>query len=328
MPMCSLIALRLPCSCVNTIPPATAGHHRRAGARQPLTHARIPPVVQANAIAVHSGGSFMRRMICLSAAAVLAVTLAEVPLGAAPQADPALVARARKILDEVPLVDGHNDLPWEYRERVKNHLDKIDLRSDTGHFEKPMHTDIPRLKKGGLGGQFWSVYVPVELSGPQAVVATLEQIDDVHRLAARYPDVFELASTADDVVRIHKSGKIASLVGVEGGHCIANSLGTLRQLYVAGARYMTITHFKNTDWADSATDAPKHDGLTHFGEEVIREMNRLGMLVDLSHVAPQTMKKAIGVSQAPVIFSHSSARALVGHPRNVPDDVLARSEEH
>src|SRR6185369_11626079 len=173
------------------------------------------------------------------------------------------------------------------------------------------------------GGQFWSVYVPVELSGPQAVVATLEQIDDVHRLAARYPDVFELASRADDVVRIHKSGKIASLVGVEGGHCIANSQGTLRQLYVAGARYMTITHLKNTDWADSATDAPKHDGLTHFGEEVIREMNRLGMLVDLSHVAPQTMKKAIGVSQAPVIFSHSSARALVGHPRNVPDDVLA-----
>jgi membrane dipeptidase len=265
----------------------------------------------------------MRRMICLSAVAVLAVVLAEVPLGAAPQADPALVARARKILDEVPLVDGHNDLPWEYRERVKNHLDKIDLRSDTGHLEKPMHTDIPRLKKGGLGGQFWSVYVPVELSGPQAVVATLEQIDDVHRLAARYPDVFELASTADDVVRIHKSGRIASLIGVEGGHCIANSLGTLRQLYVAGARYMTITHFKNTDWADSATDGPRHNGLTHFGEEVIREMNRLGMLVDLSHVSAQTMKRSIEVAQAPVIFSHSSARALVGHPRNVPDDVLA-----
>jgi len=269
----------------------------------------------------------MRRIICLlimMAAVVLAVALAEVPpLGAAPQADPALVARARKILDEVPLVDGHNDLPWEYRERVKNHLDKIDLRSDTGHLEKPMHTDIPRLRKGGVGGQFWSVYVPVELPGPQAAVATLEQIDDVHRLAARYPDVFELATTADDVVRIHKAGKIASLIGVEGGHCIANSLGTLRQLYAVGARYMTITHSKNNDWADSATDAPKHNGLTRFGEEVIHEMNRLGMLVDLSHVSPQTMKKAIGIAEAPVIFSHSSARALDGHPRNVPDDVLA-----
>jgi membrane dipeptidase len=234
-----------------------------------------------------------------------------------------LVARARKILDEVPLVDGHNDLPWEYRERVKNHLDKIDLRADTGHFEKPMHTDIPRLRKGGVGGQFWSVYVPVELPGPQAVVATLEQIDDVHRLAEKYPDVFAMAATADDVVRIHKAGKIASLIGVEGGHCIANSLGALRQLYAAGARYMTITHFKNNDWADSATDAPQHHGLTRFGEEVVREMNRLGMLVDLSHVSPETMKKALAITQAPVIFSHSSARALNGHPRNVPDDVLA-----
>jgi len=265
----------------------------------------------------------MRRIVCLLAV-VFAMVLVEVPpLGAAPQADPALVARARKILDEVPLVDGHNDLPWEYRERVKNHLDKIDLRMDTGHFEKPMHTDIPRLRKGGVGGQFWSVYVPVELSGPQAVVATMEQIDDVHRLIARYPDVFELAGTADDVVRIHKSGKIASLIGVEGGHCIANSLGTLRQLYAVGARYMTITHSKNNDWADSATDAPRHNGLTRFGEEVVREMNRLGMLVDLSHVSPQTMKKALAIVQAPVIFSHSSARALDGHPRNVPDDVLA-----
>jgi membrane dipeptidase len=259
-------------------------------------------------------------MICLliGGAALATAVAAE----AAPP-DPALVARARKILDEVPLVDGHNDLPWEYRERVKNHLDKIDLRADTGHFEKPMHTDIPRLRKGGIGGQFWSVYVPVELPGPQAVVATLEQIDDVHRLAEKYPDVFAMASTADDVVRIHNAGKIASLIGVEGGHCIANSLGTLRQLYAAGARYMTITHFKNNDWADSATDAPLHHGLTRFGEEVVREMNRLGMLVDLSHVSPETMKKALEITQAPVIFSHSSARALNGHPRNVPDDVLA-----
>jgi membrane dipeptidase len=237
--------------------------------------------------------------------------------------DPALVARARKLLDEVPLIDGHNDLAWEYRQRVQNHLDKIDLRADTSHFEKPMHTDIPRLKKGGVGGQFWSVYVPADVAGANAVVMVLEQIDDVHRLAARYPDVFEVATTADDIVRIHKAGKIASLIGMEGGHSIDNSLGTLRQVYAAGARYMTITHSKNNDWADSATDAPQHGGLTRFGEEVIHEMNRLGMLVDLSHVSPQTMKKAIAVAEAPVIFSHSSARALDPHPRNVPDDVLA-----
>jgi membrane dipeptidase len=237
-------------------------------------------------------------------------------------ADPALVARARKLLDQVPLIDGHNDLPWEYRKRVKNHLDKIDLRSDTSKLDPPLHTDIPRLRRGGVGGQFWSVYVPVEVSGAEAVQTVMEQIDDVHRLAERYPDTFEVARTADDVVRIHKAGKIASLVGMEGGHSINNSLATLRQLYEAGARYMTITHSKNTDWADSATDGPKHNGLTPFGEEVIREMNRLGMLVDLSHVSPDTMKDALAVSQAPVIFSHSSARALDAHPRNVPDDVL------
>jgi membrane dipeptidase len=267
----------------------------------------------------------MRRTIWLLGALALATAFTfSAPAsvsGADP--DPSLVARARKLLDQVPLVDGHNDLPWEYRQRVQNHLDKIDLRSDTGHFEKPMHTDIPRLRKGGVGGQFWSVYIPADLPGPQAVVTVLEQIDDVHRLAARYPDVFEIATTADDVVRIHKAGKIASLIGLEGGHSIDNSLGALRQLYAAGARYMTITHSKNNDWADSATDAPQHGGLTHFGEEVVREMNRLGMLVDLSHVAPQTMKEALAVTQAPVIFSHSSAKALDAHPRNVPDDVLA-----
>jgi len=248
--------------------------------------------------------------------------VSEDALHAAPP-DPALVARARKLLDEVPLIDGHNDLPWELRQRVKNHLGQLDLRADTGHLEKRMHTDIPRLRQGGLGGQFWSVYVPVEVTGADAVVQVLEQIDDVHRLASLYPDVFEIARTADDVVRIHKAGKIASLIGMEGGHSIDNSLGTLRQLYAAGARYMTITHSKNNDWADSATDAPKHGGLTPFGEEVVKEMNRLGMLVDLSHVAPETMKKALAVAQAPVIFSHSSARALDAHPRNVPDDVLA-----
>lgn len=237
-------------------------------------------------------------------------------------ADPALVERARKLLDQVPLVDGHNDLAWEYRKREQNHLDRIDLRGDTAKLTPPLHTDIPRLRRGGVGGQFWSVYVPVEIAGADAIQAVLEQIDDVHRLAERYPETFEIARTADDVERIHQAGRIASLIGMEGGHSIHNSLATLRQLYEAGARYMTITHSKNTDWADSATDEPKHGGLTHFGEEVVREMNRLGMLVDLSHVSPETMKKALAVSAAPVIFSHSSARALVDHPRNVPDDVL------
>ena len=236
--------------------------------------------------------------------------------------DPALVERARRLLDQVPLVDGHNDLPWEYRKRAKNQFDKIDLRSDTSKLDPPLHTDIPRLRRGGVGAQFWSVYVPVAISGAEAVQTVMEQIDDVHRLAERYPDTFEVARTADDVVRIHKAGRIASLVGMEGGHSIHNSLATLRQLYEAGARYMTITHSTNTDWADSATDAPKHGGLTRFGEEVIREMNRLGMLVDLSHVSAEAMKDAIAVSQAPVIFSHSSMRALNAHPRNVPDDVL------
>ncbi len=236
--------------------------------------------------------------------------------------DRALVERARKILDQVPLVDGHNDLPWEYRQRVKNQLAKIDLTADTSKLEEPLHTDIPRLRQGGVGAQFWSVYIPVSISGPAAVKTVLEQIDVVHRLTERYPDVFEMAMTADDVVRIHKGGKIASLIGMEGGHSLDNSLATLRQLYNAGARYMTITHSANTDWADAATDDPKHGGLTRFGEEVIREMNRLGMLVDLSHVSPQTMKAAMAVADAPVIFSHSSARALTDHPRDVPDDVL------
>jgi membrane dipeptidase len=235
---------------------------------------------------------------------------------------PALVERARKVLDSVPLIDGHNDVPWQYRERVKNHLDKIDLAKDTSGLDPVMHTDIPRLRRGGVGGQFWSVYVPVEISGPAAVEAVLGQMDVVRRLAERYPETFEMAMTAADVRRIHKAGKIASLIGMEGGHAIDDSLATLRQLYQAGARYMTLTHSKNTDWADSATDAPQHGGLTRFGEEVVREMNRLGMLVDLSHVSPEAMKKALAVSAAPVIFSHSSARALSDHPRDVPDEVL------
>lgn len=244
----------------------------------------------------------------------------------------AQTARIDRLLKEVPLIDGHNDLPWEYRERVKNHMAQIDLRQDQSKQPKPetrraLHTDIPRLRAGRLGAQFWSVYVPVTLKGADAVVATMEQIDVVDRLATAYPDVFARAYTADDIARIHKSGKIASLVGMEGGHSIGNSLGTLRQMYALGARYMTITHSKNSDWADSATDDPKHNGLAPFGKAVIAEMNRLGMLIDLSHVSPKTMHDVLDISEAPVIFSHSSARALTDHPRNVPDDVLQRLKE-
>jgi len=264
--------------------------------------------------------------LALAAAVGAQETAQEAAVHKAP--DPALVERARRILTQVPLVDGHNDLPWEYRKRFQNHMDRIDLRGGTGKLDPPLHTDIPRLREGGVGGQFWSVYVPVEITGADAIQATMEQIDDVHRLVERYPDTFELARTADDVVRIHKAGRIASLIGMEGGHSIHDSLAALRQFYAAGARYMTITHTKNTAWADSATDAPQHGGLTRFGEEVVREMNRLGMLVDLSHVSPETMKKAIAVSAAPVIFSHSSARALDDHPRNVPDDVLRLMPEN
>lgn len=232
--------------------------------------------------------------------------------------------RIRRILRETPLVDGHNDLPEQYRDRVKDHLDQIDLASDTSKLTPPMHTDIARLKAGGVGGQFWSVYVSPALPGAEAVEATLEQIDVVKRFVERYGDTFEMASTAADIERIHRAGKIASLIGLEGGHSINNSLGALREMYRSGARYMTLTHWVNNRWADAATAAPEHHGLTKFGEMVVLEMNRLGMLVDLSHVSEETMNKALDVTRAPVIFSHSSARALNAHPRNVPDAVLKR----
>ena len=183
-------------------------------------------------------------------------------------------------------------------------------------------TDIPRLRQGGVGAQFWSVYVPAALAGQQAVTATLEQIDIVHRMIARYPDDLELALTAGDVQRIFGEGRIASLIGMEGGHSIDSSLGALRMFARLGARYMTLTHSKNVPWADSATDTPEHGGLTAFGEEVVREMNRLGMLVDMSHVSEDTMEDVLRVTRAPIIFSHSSARALCDHPRNVPDAIL------
>jgi len=265
----------------------------------------------------------MRAMLARRALALIAVLATTTAFA---QTD----ARIDRLLKEVPLIDGHNDLPWEYRDRVKNHLAQIDIAQDQSKApakDRALHTDIARLRKGRVGAQFWSVYVPADLKGADAVVTTMEQIDVVQRLAAIYPDTFALAYTADDIARIHKSGKIASLAGIEGGHSIGNSLGALRQLYNIGARYMTITHSKNNDWADSATDDPKHNGLTPFGKIVIGEMNRLGMLVDLSHVSAKTMHDAIDASEAPVLFSHSSARALTGHPRNVPDDVLQRLKD-
>ncbi len=243
------------------------------------------------------------------------------PPPAATAADQARLATVRKVLKAVPLIDGHNDLPWEYR-KLSNDFSQVHLEVSTKEFKPAWHTDIPRLRAGMVGGQFWSVYVPTKFSGPAAVQATLEQIDVVQRLCAAYPKTFELALTADDVERIHRHGRIASLIGMEGGHSINNSLATLRMFYQLGARYLTLTHTSNTDWADAAGDEPVHHGLTPFGEEVVREMNRLGMLVDLSHVTDDTMRAALRVSAAPVIFSHSSARAVCDHPRNVPDDIL------
>ncbi len=219
-----------------------------------------------------------------------------------------------------PIFDGHNDLPHALRERYDYSIEAAHL--ETGNPD--LHTDLPALRSGEVGAQFWSVYVPSTLEPADAVVATLEQIDCVHRLVAAFPTDLALATTADDVRRAWESGKIASLMGMEGGHCIAESLGTLRMMRRAGVRYMTLTHNDNTAWAASATGAPAQHGLTGFGRDVVAEMNRIGMLVDLSHVHAQTMHDALDISTAPVIFSHSSCRAVTDHPRNVPDDVLER----
>lgn len=235
--------------------------------------------------------------------------------------------QAVEILESVPLFDGHNDTPWQYRNRVGYKFSELDFY-DTTQLENAMHTDIPRLKEGRIGAQWWSVYVNAQIPEDEAVVRTMEQVDFVYRMAQKYPDVFEMAYTADDVERIFEDGKIASLIGMEGGHSIANSLAVLRRFYDLGARYMTITHSRTLDWADAAGDLPRHNGLNEFGEEVIREMNRLGMLVDLSHTTPETMRDAIEISEAPVIYSHSSARAVSGHVRNVPDEILPLVKEN
>ena len=268
------------------------------------------------------GGSVAASRSALPLAFGLGLGIAAVCLGvagsAASQPEGALLARARALHKASPLVDGHNDYPWAVREKVQLDLDRLDITTP----QPSIMTDIPRLRAGGVGGQFWSVYVPVELAGQSAVTATLEQIDLVHQMMRKYSDDFELALTADNIERVFKKGKIASLIGMEGGHSIDSSLGALRMFHRLGARYMTLTHSRNVAWADSATDQPKITGLSRFGEQVVREMNRLGMLVDLSHVSPDTMEDAIRVSDAPVIFSHSSARAVNDVPRNVPDAIL------
>lgn len=230
------------------------------------------------------------------------------------------LTRARELLATHPLIDGHNDLPWEMRERFGYDLDRLDISSP----QPQLQTDIPRLRAGGVGGQFWSVFVPSSLQGSAAVTATLEQIDFVHAMISRYPGTFSLARCAAEIDEATAAGKIAALLGAEGGHSIDCSLGTLRMLHALGVRYLTLTHNGNVPWADSATDEPRTGGLSRFGEEVVHEMNRLGMLIDLSHVAPATMRDALRATEAPVIFSHSSARALCDVPRNVPDEALEK----
>ena len=263
-------------------------------------------------------------------AALLAAAALLLPAGSAiAQSSPEAVAA--RALEAAPVFDGHNDVPIQLRGRFGNVIADFDFAdtSDTGgDGERVMHTDLARLKTGKVGAQFWSVYVTAALDEPEAVQATIEQIDVTKRLIARYPDDLALALTAADVEAAMASGRIASLMGMEGGHSIGSSLAVLRQMYDLGARYLTLTHSRNTPWADSATDDPQHDGLTDFGKDLVREMQRIGMLVDLSHVSEATMMDALDVAGAPVIFSHSGARAVNGHPRNVPDNVLARLKDN
>lgn len=239
------------------------------------------------------------------------------------QGDP-ILAHARELHRQVPLIDGHNDLPWTLRGGNGGTVDTVDLRKPRDRFQ----TDISRLRQGQVGGQFWSVYVPATLSGREAVEATRNQIGIVYKLCKRYPETFEIAWTADDVERIFREGKVASMMGMEGGHSINGSLDTLREMYKLGARYMTLTHTKNTPWADSANDQPEHNGLTDFGRKVVSEMERLGMLVDLSHVSAKTMHDTLDVAKVPIIFSHSGAYSVCKNVRNVPDDVLKRLKKN
>ncbi|WP_417387829.1 dipeptidase [Gimesia sp.] len=236
-----------------------------------------------------------------------------------------LTDRARQLHQQCLVIDGHNDLPWTMREKAASTFKQADIAKPQPQF----HTDIPRLKQGNVGAQFWSAYVPSDTQKERrSAHYTLEQIDLIHRMIKRYPETFEMAATADDIDRIHQSGKIASMIGVEGGHSIENSLSLLRVFYGLGVRYMTLTHSDSLDWADSATDTAISDGLSPFGEEVVLSMNRLGMLVDISHVSPATMEDVLRVSKAPIIASHSSARAIADHPRNVPDEILLKVKQN
>lgn len=254
------------------------------------------------------------RILLLAAAATLALP------AQAQSIDPKIHSRIDRILKATPLIDGHNDLPWALREDFEMRVDG--LQSGSAARKPPLMTDMARLRAGRVGGQLWSVYISGTITGPAAIKTTLEQIDVARRLIDAYPGQLAMAHTADDIVRIHKSGRTASMFGVEGGNQMAESMASLRQYRALGVRYMTLTHNQTTPWADSATDEPKHDGISAYGETVIGEMNRLGMLVDLSHVSPAAMTDALRVTKAPVIFSHSNAFALNPHPRNVPDDVL------
>ena len=256
----------------------------------------------------------MRSFVLLAAMIAASPSLAQQPIDAKVQ------ARIDRILKKTPLIDGHNDLPWALRQHHGQSV--AGLESGTDRREKPLMTDMARLRSGRVGGQFWSVYISGTITGDEAIRTTIEQIDTARRIIAAYRQHIELGSTAVDMGRIHGNGRIGSLLGIEGGRQIGGSLPALRRFYDLGVRYMTLTHNQTTEWADAGTDEPKYDGLSSFGVEVVKEMNRLGMLVDLSHVAPATMKDAIEASRAPVIFSHSDAHALNPHPRNVPDDIL------
>lgn len=256
----------------------------------------------------------MRKIILATLMASLALPAAAQPIDAKVQ------KRIDGILKKTPLIDGHNDLPWALREDFDSRTE--DLESGTQSRTPPLMTDMQRLRAGRVGGQFWSVYISGTILGDEAIRTTIEQIDTAHRIIDAYPKYLEQALTADDMVRIHRKGKIGSMLGVEGGNQIGGKLAALRQYYALGVRYMTLTHNQTTAWADAATDEPKHDGLSDFGVKVVGEMNRLGMLVDLSHVSEATMRDAIEASRAPVIFSHSSAGGISPHPRNIPDDIL------
>lgn len=260
--------------------------------------------------------------LLLTSICFIALTAACAPAAAPMPEDP--VERAKALHAKVPLIDGHNDLPWQIRRNANRDVWSIDIDQPQPDF----HTDIPRLREGMLGAQFWSVYVPASMQGKEATRATMEEIDIVYEMIERYPDTFQLATTADEVEAAFAAGRIASMMGIEGGHSIDSSLGALRMFHKLGVGYMTLTHSRNIPWADSATDTVGVDGLSEFGKEVVREMNRLGMLVDLSHVSPATMGDALDVTEAPVIFSHSSSFAMCNHVRNVPDDILLSLAEN